>query len=274
MAMPTNPTADLQHDDLVRDVIILVDDETLTQDCMAEAMRNAFPHAIVVGVPSIDKLPRPSGSAVSLVLLRAKSQPFARDGLAGDIRMVARHFPHVPVVVITSCDDPLNVGMAVAAGAQGVIPVTASLRIAIAALQLVLAGGTYYPQPVPESTRPRGAIPELEPLSAEPAIARAPETPRVFADALPSNGVSAGSSAASWPDQRMVAFTAREADVLAALQQGRSNKWIAHHLNLSENTVKVHIRHIMRKLRATNRTEAVVLSQQWSRVPTGAGERF
>jgi DNA-binding NarL/FixJ family response regulator len=57
-------------------------------------------------------------------------------------------------------------------------------------------------------------------------------------------------------------LTAREAEVLAALQKGYPNKWIAHHLNLSENTVKAHIRKIMRKLHATNRTEAVVLSQQ------------
>jgi DNA-binding NarL/FixJ family response regulator len=260
----SNPTAELQHDDLGRDVIILVDDETLTQDCMAEAMRSAFPHSIVVGVPSIDKLPRPSGSTVSLVLLRAKPQPFACDGLAGSVRAVARHFPNVPVVVITSCDDPLNVGMAVAAGAQGVIPVTASLRIAIAALQLVLAGGTYYPQPVLESTRSRTPIRELEPLSAEPgAIGRVAGISHAAADPLHSTGIPAGSSVASGPDHLMVAFTAREAEVLAALQRGRSNKWIAHHLNLSENTVKVHIRHIMRKLRATNRTEAVVLSQQW-----------
>ena len=57
-------------------------------------------------------------------------------------------------------------------------------------------------------------------------------------------------------------FISRPAvDVLAALQRGRSNKWIANHLNLSENTVKVHIRHIMRKLNATNRTQAVIYSQ-------------
>jgi DNA-binding NarL/FixJ family response regulator len=56
-----------------------------------------------------------------------------------------------------------------------------------------------------------------------------------------------------------VAFTEREQHVLAALQRGLSNKVIAAELNLSQNTVKVHISRIMRKLRATNRTEAVIL---------------
>jgi DNA-binding NarL/FixJ family response regulator len=59
-----------------------------------------------------------------------------------------------------------------------------------------------------------------------------------------------------------VIFTAREMEVLEALQKGWSNKWIAHSLHISENTIKVHIQRIMRKLHATNRTEAVVRHRQ------------
>jgi DNA-binding NarL/FixJ family response regulator len=40
-----------------------------------------------------------------------------------------------------------------------------------------------------------------------------------------------------------------------ALQQGKPNKIIAYELNLCESTVKVHIRNIMKKLKATNRAE-------------------
>jgi DNA-binding NarL/FixJ family response regulator len=43
--------------------------------------------------------------------------------------------------------------------------------------------------------------------------------------------------------------------VVEALRRGRANKIIAYELNLRESTVKVHIRNIMRKLHATNRTE-------------------
>jgi DNA-binding NarL/FixJ family response regulator len=195
---------------------------------------------------------------VSLVLLKMRSHSYTHDGLAGDIRAVARHFPKVPIVVITSHDDAAHVETAVAAGAQGLIPVTASLRIAVAALQLVLAGGTYYPQSVLDNGRLKASTRHTDPVPTEPPITRPPEMPP-HSDPPRSTGLSVAGDA----DHLMVAFTAREADVLAALQRGRSNKWIAHHLNLSENTVKVHIRHIMRKLRATNRTEAVVLSHQW-----------
>lgn len=257
----SNPTADHLHDEFGRDVIILVDDETLIQECMAEALRGAFPRALVVGMPAIDKLPRTNGSGVALVVLKAKTHSFARDMLATDIRAVARHYPKVPVVVITAWDDPAIVGAAIAAGAQGIIPVSASLKIAVAALQLVLAGGTYYPQPLLDNGRLNLPIRDADhvPLQAA-ADRRMVDLPNAID---PPRSVHAHGA----HDHLMVAFTAREADVLAALQRGRSNKWIAHHLNLSENTVKVHIRHIMRKLRATNRTEAVVLSQQWLSEP-------
>ena len=44
--------------------------------------------------------------------------------------------------------------------------------------------------------------------------------------------------------------------MLAQLQQGKANKIIAHELGMSESTAKVHIRNIMRKMGATNRTQA------------------
>jgi DNA-binding NarL/FixJ family response regulator len=55
-------------------------------------------------------------------------------------------------------------------------------------------------------------------------------------------------------------FTARQAAVLRALRQGKANKQIAYDLNMREGTVKVHIRNIMRKLKAKNRTEVAILA--------------
>jgi DNA-binding NarL/FixJ family response regulator len=255
----SNSTVDPYHLENGKDAIILIDDETLSQDCLAEAMRSAFPQTIILGAPSINELPRPNGSSVALVLMKIKLQPIVRDGLASDIRTIARYLPRVPIVVITASDDAVSVGTAIAAGAQGVIPVTASLKIAVAALQLVMAGGTYYPRNVMDSTQVRedmfGTPSRVDPLLPASAQPRSPSMPASVANegAEPPRVEDANGLATT--------FTAREADVLAALQKGRSNKWIAHHLNLSENTVKVHIRHIMRKLHATNRTEAVILSQ-------------
>ena len=52
-------------------------------------------------------------------------------------------------------------------------------------------------------------------------------------------------------------FTNRQSAVFEALKRGKANKTIAYELNMRESTVKVHVRHVMRKLKATNRTEAV-----------------
>jgi DNA-binding NarL/FixJ family response regulator len=53
-------------------------------------------------------------------------------------------------------------------------------------------------------------------------------------------------------------LTARQRDVLAILLQGKSNKAICRVLNLAEPTVKNHVTAILKALKVTNRTEAVI----------------
>jgi len=65
----------------------------------------------------------------------------------------------------------------------------------------------------------------------------------------------------------------RELEVVAELVKGNSNKEIASHLEISENTVKLHITHIMQKLRAKDRTHVASIALQQglveSRAPGG-----
>jgi DNA-binding NarL/FixJ family response regulator len=51
----------------------------------------------------------------------------------------------------------------------------------------------------------------------------------------------------------------RQQEVLSFLRRGISNKLIARELNMTEATVKVHVRQIMRKLGAANRTQVAVI---------------
>ena len=53
-------------------------------------------------------------------------------------------------------------------------------------------------------------------------------------------------------------LTGRELSVVQAIQQGKSNKIIAHELNMGLSTVKVHLRNVMRKMNAKNRTDVAM----------------
>jgi DNA-binding NarL/FixJ family response regulator len=57
---------------------------------------------------------------------------------------------------------------------------------------------------------------------------------------------------------RDLGLTDRQVDVLALLMQGKSNKAICRTLDLAEPTVKNHVTAILKALRVTNRTEAVI----------------
>ena len=80
-----------------------------------------------------------------------------------------------------------------------------------------------------------------------------------FGDGQPG----AGGTAADPRAPRLVEqLTGRELEVLAMLAAGRSNQGIASHLVISLDTVKKHVSHLMGKLGAVNRTEAVARGRE------------
>lgn len=58
----------------------------------------------------------------------------------------------------------------------------------------------------------------------------------------------------------MVSLTEREREILAHLARGESNKAIARELDISHDTVKLHVRHILSKLNLTSRVEAAIFA--------------
>jgi DNA-binding NarL/FixJ family response regulator len=100
--------------------------------------------------------------------------------------------------------------------------------VAIAAINLVRAGGVFVP------------------ASGLAYLRTATSTPQLAAQA---NGKQANKL-----------FTSRQLEVIDRLRKGESNKIIAYKLKMGECTVKVHVRNIMRKLKARNRTEVAFLT--------------
>jgi DNA-binding CsgD family transcriptional regulator len=87
--------------------------------------------------------------------------------------------------------------------------------------------------------------------NAEIELARTPE------GRLPSNGDEPELDTAAPPQAVEELLTAREAEILAMMVRGASNATIAERLIIKEGTVKSHVKHILRKLDAVNRAEAI-----------------
>ncbi|WP_225771482.1 response regulator transcription factor [Inquilinus sp. Marseille-Q2685] len=139
--------------------------------------------------------------------------------LMQDLRLLAQDRPDRPVIVIGDRDESCHVLKILSSGARGYIPTSVSLSVAIGALSLAIAGGMFVPA-----------------------------TALAMAGRMEREG---------GPERTRLPFdlTDRQAAVAEGLARGKPNKIIAHELNLSEGTVKVHIRGIMKKLQARNRTE-------------------
>jgi LuxR family maltose regulon positive regulatory protein len=86
---------------------------------------------------------------------------------------------------------------------------------------------------------------------------------RAFGDGQPAGGPVGSRAAADPRAPRLIEqLTSRELEVLAMLAAGRSNQGIASRLVISLDTVKKHVSHLMGKLGAANRTEAVARGRE------------
>lgn len=165
---------------------------------------------------------------IELVILSVGSLSVADPVVAEDLRWLRSRLCEVPIVLLSDREDPESVTAALRAGVRGYLPTSTEPVVARQALALVLAGGSYAP----------------------PGLLLATETvgsPRMSVSA-------AASTTRSWLDN----LTPRQREVLTLLGQGRPNKVIAQRLAMCESTVKVHVRQIMRKLGASNRTEVAL----------------
>ncbi len=94
-----------------------------------------------------------------------------------------------------------------------------------------------------------------EPDDLARAIRRVAQGQAILAPEITGRVVQAAVRAARGEPQ--IALSRREREVLAALARGATTAEIAAALVISESTVKTHVRHLLEKLEANNRTEAV-----------------
>jgi DNA-binding NarL/FixJ family response regulator len=244
----TNP-AELALGSLTSPVLVIVEHNALARTCILNILRREFAEFEIVEMPSTSGLNWLSRRDVRLVALNIEDKEITDPSIEDGLALIAESFPNAYVALVSNRNDEATASIAMQRGVRGFFPISIPVEVAIAGLRLVLAGGVYRPLPIVETPS----------LKATSPYARAPEL----------SGIHQGKDAARiFPERAIVDLTPREQQVLAALELGLPNKLIAAKLNLSENTVKMHIQHIMRKCSASNRTEAVL---RWSGRLNGKG---
>ncbi len=107
----------------------------------------------------------------------------------------------------------------------------------------------------------------MEPDEVVDAITRAARGETVVAPALTAKLVSLLDQKDSGATSLMDSLTQKEREILAHLVKGESNKVIARQLDISYDTVKLHVRHILAKLNLSSRVEAAVYAVEHKLAP-------
>lgn len=112
----------------------------------------------------------------------------------------------------------------------------------------------------------------MEPDEVVDAIQRAQRGETVVAPAMTAKLVNLYDQKGQDSNSLLDALTPREREILTHLARGESNKAIARTLDISHDTVKLHVRHILAKLNLSSRVEAAVFAVEHRVAPGGRGD--
>lgn len=202
--------------------ILIADDHPLFRDALRGAVARALPGAELLEAENVTTMQRLAEAHPEADLLLLDLNMPGAQGFSA-LAHVRGQFPSLPVIVVSAHEDPAIIRRALGHGAAGYIPKSASLEAIVEALRVVLDGDTWAP-------------PGLD-----------------FEDGALGRDESDLAS-------RIAELTPQQFRVLGMLGSGLLNKQIAWELGVSEATIKAHMTAILRKLGASNRTQAVLLA--------------
>jgi DNA-binding NarL/FixJ family response regulator len=213
---------------------LLVDDHALIREALRGVLKELDEGAAIFEASRWSDAARLLAEHPDLALVLLDLGLPDRHGFAA-LEEARAHYPKIPIVILSASCDRENVVKALDLGAVGFIPKSGEREVMLSALRLVFSGGVYIP-------------PEILSRSAPPSAPSAPSA---------ASGRRADGPAPTLPAD--LGLTARQVDVLALMMRGKSNKAICRLLNLAEPTVKNHVTAILKALKASNRTEAVIM---------------
>jgi len=205
--------------------LLVVDDHPVVREGLVALLRQAGPDTVILQAGSAAEAlqqieANPDLDIVILDLVMPGTGGLPAIAAFGRIR------PDLPVIILSSSEDPQDARRALAQGALGYVPKSASQHVLLSAIRLVLNGDRYVP-----------------PLILNEVANTRPAQP-------------------SRRGENGEILTERQIEVLRRLSVGQPNKIIALDLDLSEKTVKAHVTAIFKALDVVNRTQAAVAGRE------------
>jgi DNA-binding NarL/FixJ family response regulator len=205
--------------------LIYLDRRAFTRDCVGNWLQSSLSGFAVRVLSDPDQLEMAPSIAgrIGAVIINAGPERLSSARIAQLLSRVGEILPDIPVTVLSDLEDGQSIREAFDLGVRGYIPTSLASPVAIEAVRLVCVGGTFAPPAalLSQDDHPQRAAGKL-------TIER---------------------------------FSQRQSQILDCLRRGMANKLIAYELNMCESTVKVHIRNIMKKLNATNRTQVAYMTR-------------
>ncbi len=200
--------------------ILIADDHPLFRDALKRAVARILPEARLYETESVEGLQALAGDHPHADLVLLDLNMPGAHGFNALIHLRGQH-PLLPVAVVSAREEPAIMRRAITYGASGFIPKSADMDTLSLALTRILDGDVWLPANIAPINRPDQ---EEQSLMA-----------------------------------RIADLTPQQFRVLGMLGTGLLNKQIAYEMGISEATIKAHMTAILRKLGASNRTQAVLM---------------
>lgn len=203
--------------------LLIADDHPLFREALKGVLARAFPDTVIYEAAGVAQLHELIDQHPDADLLLLDLDMPGANGFSALVHLQS-YCPQLPIVIVSAHDDPLLMRRALDHGAMGYIPKSADAATLSQALLSVLDGDTWLPD-----------------------------------TALPDTGADEEERKAA---AGLRELTPQQFRILQMVGDGRLNKQIAHDLGVSEATVKAHMTAILRKLRASNRTQAILTANR------------
>jgi DNA-binding NarL/FixJ family response regulator len=210
-------------------LLFFIDRQGVGRDCITKQLASLLSEWRVEPISEAIELHRHVNWAPSsVVILNTHGDSMDNPAVAGEMAILAKLAPAIPILIVSERCDLSEVTLAFGLGARGYLPTSLALSEVTTIVRLVAQGGTYVPANI---------------------------LPSLFENRRSAPAQSPGET--KWP----CSFSPRQLQVLERLNEGKQNKVIANELGMSEATVKVHMRNMMKKLNVLNRTQLVLMTK-------------